>query len=67
MNRLLVTSCFNMVLTLSAADAGRSSSDSRPNLLRAGCLSPARFRVKLPIRLFWNYLVMVEGSIGNVQ
>ncbi len=23
--------------------------------------------VKLPIRLFWNYLVMVEGSIGNIQ
>jgi predicted aspartyl protease len=23
--------------------------------------------VKVPIRLFWNYLVMVEGSIGNVQ
>jgi predicted aspartyl protease len=23
--------------------------------------------VRLPIRLFWKYLVMVEGSIGNVQ
>ncbi len=23
--------------------------------------------VKLPIRLFWNYLVIVDGSIGNVQ
>jgi predicted aspartyl protease len=23
--------------------------------------------VKLPIRLFWNYLVIVEGSIGNIQ
>jgi hypothetical protein len=29
--------------------------------------SLARIPVKLPIRVFWDYLVIVEGSIGNAQ
>jgi predicted aspartyl protease len=66
MKRLLVSSCFSVVLTLSAADAGWSQAIVSPT-------DPALPEIahpvsgKLPIRLFWNYLVMVEGSIGNVQ
>ena len=29
--------------------------------------SPASDRIKLPVRLYWGYLVIVEGSIGNVH
>ena len=66
MNRLLLSSCFWVVLTLSAADLGWSQptvapTDPAPTVIAR----PAS--VKLPIRLFWNYLVIVEGSIGNVQ
>ena len=28
---------------------------------------PAEVGVRIPIRLYWGYLVIVEGSIGNVQ
>ncbi len=66
MNRLLLSSCFLVVLTLSGADLGWSqltvdTSDPAPVVIA----HPVS--VKLPIRLFWNYLVVVEGSIGNVQ
>src|SRR5580704_5901750 len=66
MNRLLVTSCFSMVLTLSAADAGWSQATANPTDPPPAAIARP-IPVKLPIRLFWNYLVMVEGSIGNVQ
>jgi predicted aspartyl protease len=66
MNRLLVSSCFSVVLTLSAADAGWSQTIANPiDPAPAVIAHPAA--VKVPIRLFWNYLVMVEGSIGNIQ
>jgi predicted aspartyl protease len=66
MNRLVVSSCFSVILTLSAADSGWSqattnSTDPAPAVIA----HPVP--VKLPIRLFWNYLVIVEGSIGNIQ
>jgi hypothetical protein len=32
-----------------------------------GMLPPVRVPFKLPIRLYWGYLVIVEGSIGNVR
>ena len=56
--------CFSVVLTLSAArlvSSDRDPTDPAP----AEIAHPVS--VKVPIRLFWNYLVMVEGSIGNVQ
>jgi predicted aspartyl protease len=53
-----------VILTLSAA--GWSQAIANPtDLAPANIAQPVQ--VKLPIRLFWNYLVMVEGSIGNVQ
>src|ERR1700755_1179941 len=66
MHRLLVSSCFSVVLTLSAADAGWSQAAASPTD-PAPAVIARPVPVKLPIRLFWNYLVMVEGSIGNVQ
>jgi predicted aspartyl protease len=64
MDRLLVSSCFSMVLTLSAA--GWSQAIANPtDPAPAEIAHPVP--VKVPIRLFWNYLVIVEGSIGNVQ
>jgi hypothetical protein len=66
MNRLLVSSCFSVMLTLSAAGAGWSQATANPtDPAPAEIAHPVP--VKLPIRLFWNYLVMVEGSIGNVR
>jgi hypothetical protein len=52
-------------LTLSAAGAGWSQAIANPTDPAAVIAHPVP--VKLPIRLFWNYLVMVEGSIGNFQ
>jgi predicted aspartyl protease len=66
MNRLLVTRCLSVVLTLSAAGAGWSQTTANPTD-PAPAVIARPVPVKLPIRLFWNYLVMVEGSIGNVQ
>jgi predicted aspartyl protease len=66
MNRLLVASCLSVILTLSAVDAGWSQATANPSdTAPAEITHPVS--VKLPIRLFWNYLVMVEGSIGNLQ
>jgi predicted aspartyl protease len=66
MNRLLLSSCFWVVLTLSAADLGWSQPTVAPTD-PAPTVIARPVSVKLPIRLFWNYLVIVEGSIGNVQ
>ena len=66
MNRLLLSSCFWVVLTLSAADLGWSQPTVAPTD-PAPTVVARPVSVKLPIRLFWNYLVIVEGSIGNVQ
>jgi predicted aspartyl protease len=66
MNRLLVSSCLSVVLTLSAVDVGWSQATANPtDPATAEIAHPVS--VKLPIRLFWNYLVVVEGSIGNIQ
>ena len=69
MNRLLFSSCLLVILTLSHVDPQLvSTGDLRLLILQRQKrnhlpTSP----VKLPIRLYWGYLVIVEGSIGNVQ
>jgi hypothetical protein len=67
MNRLFFSSWLLVILTLSHVDLGWS----QPAIV----LDPAAPKtewlahdpMKLPIRLYWGYLVIVEGSIGNVQ
>jgi hypothetical protein len=66
MNPLLLSSCFWVILTLSAANLGWSQPTVAPTD-PAPLVIARPVSVKLPIRLFWNYLVIVEGSIGNVQ
>jgi Aspartyl protease len=68
MNRLLVSGCLLVVVTLSHTDL----SWSQPTIAHADPAVPetqsvAHVPVKLPIRLYWGYLVIVEGSIGNVH
>jgi predicted aspartyl protease len=66
MNRLLPSSCFWVVLTLSAVEFGWSQQIVAPTVPAPSEIARP-VSVKLPMRLFWNYLVVVEGSIGNVQ
>jgi hypothetical protein len=66
MNRVLFSSCLLVILTLSHADLGwpqpiSASTDAVLKETQSLALVP----VKLPIRLYWNYLAIVEGSIGN--
>src|SRR3984957_7717690 len=66
MNRLLLSSCLLVVLTLSSADLGWSPLTVDPSD-PAPVVIARPVSVKHPIRLFWTSLVIVEGSIGNVQ
>jgi predicted aspartyl protease len=68
MNRLLFSSSLLVLFTLSLADLSWSqpiSAPSDPALKETHSL--ARVPVKLPIRVYWGYLVIVEGSIGSAQ
>ena len=67
MNRLLFSSCLLVVLTLSAADLGWSQPTVCVRLILRRTAIARSVSVKLPIRLYWGYLVIVEGSIGNLQ
>jgi len=43
---------------------------SQPNLASAQVSqaeSPVRLSVKIPIRVYWGYLVVIEGSIGDIH
>jgi aspartyl protease len=67
-NRLLFSGCLLAVLTLSRADLSRSQTSrvlTNPALQETQSL--ARVPVKVPIRLYWGYVVIVEGSIGNLH
>src|SRR2546427_3337738 len=68
MKRLLFSSCLLVILTLSHADPSWAQPTiAPPDPAVPGTQSLAQVPVKLPIRLYWGYLVIVEGSIGNVQ
>src|SRR3989475_13105355 len=67
MNRSLFSTCLPVILTLSHAALSWSQPAIAPADPVATEGEPLAHAVKLPIRLFWNYLVIVEGSIGNVQ
>jgi predicted aspartyl protease len=68
MNRSLFSTCLLVILTLSHAPLSWSQPAIAPADPVAAEAEPlAHVTVKLPIRLYWGYLVIVEGSIGNVQ
>src|SRR5438445_13292649 len=68
MKRLLLSSCLPMVLTLLHANLSWSQVTVAPaDPAVPGTQSFAQVTVKVPIRLYWGYLVVAEGSIGNVQ
>jgi len=68
MKRLLFSSCLLVILTLSHADPSWAQPTiAPPDPAVPGTQSLTQVPVKLPIRLYWGYLVIVEGSIGNVQ
>jgi hypothetical protein len=67
MNRQLLSSCLLVIITLSQTDLGWSQAADTRDLVHQETQSPTHVPVTLPIHLFWGYLVIVEGSIGNVQ
>ena len=68
MNRSLFSTCLLVILTLSHAALSWSQPAIAPADPVATEAEPlAHVTVKLPIRLYWGYLVIVEGSIGNAQ
>ena len=68
MNRLLIATCLLVILTASHADLSWCQTTAAPadqSVQETHLLAPPV--IKLPVRLYWGYLVIVEGSIGNVQ
>ncbi len=68
MNRLLFSRYLLVILTLSHASLSWSQlaiAPANPVATEAGPL--AHVTVKLPIRLYWGYLVVIEASIGNIR
>ena len=68
MNCPLFSTGLLVILTLSHADRSWSQAITAPaDPALQGAHSSAHLLIKLPIRLYWGYLVVVEGSIGNIQ
>ena len=68
MNRSLFSTCLLVILTLSHAALSCSQPAIAPADPVATEAEPlAHVTVKLPIRLYWGYLVIVEGSIGDIH
>ena len=67
MKRLFVSSFLLVILTLSPLERGWSQPTIAPADPASKTQSLPRAAIKLPIRLYWGYLVIVEGSIGDFQ
>jgi predicted aspartyl protease len=68
MNSPLLSSCLVGILTLSYADCSRSQTATAPiDPAVQEAHSLANVPTKLPFHLCWGYLVIVAGSIGNIQ
>jgi len=68
MNCPLFSTGLLVILTLSHVDRSWSQAITAPaDPALQGAHSSAHLLIKLPIRLYWGYLVVVEGSIGNIQ
>jgi len=68
MHRTLSSSCFLLILTLPSTDRIWSQTTTSPVDPASHDARPVPHApTKLPFRLTWGYLVIVEGSIGNLQ
>lgn len=68
MNRRILASCFLLILALSSPDCIWSQKALTPPELSGLSPRPVRHApLTLPFRLSWGYLVIVEGSIGNLH
>src|SRR5215467_6295946 len=68
MNRLLLSRYLLALLTLSHAPLNWSQLAIAPvNPLATESETLAPPTVKVPVRLYWGYLVVVEASIGNIR
>jgi len=68
MNRLVLYSCLLLTTAVSFVEVGwaRTPSASNDDGKQTTDLA-SHVPVRLPIRLYWGYLVIVEGSIGNMS
>jgi hypothetical protein len=67
MNRF-ISCCWLVIATLSLTDSNWSQTTSvLAEAVRPVEQSPVQVPVKLPIRLYRGYLLIAEGSIGNLQ
>src|SRR5216684_7559394 len=67
MDRLLLSSCLLVIFALSNVELGWSQTALVADLPALETKLPTHIPVKIPIRLYWGYLIIVEGSIGNVH
>ncbi len=68
MKRLLFSGCMLVIFTLSHVDLIWSQTAIVPPDPVATETAPlANVTVKLPIRIYWGYLIIAQGSIGNDQ
>jgi hypothetical protein len=68
MGRPLFSKCLLLTFTLLNISPSWSQSLTFVADPAASALQPqARLSVKLPIRIYWNYLVITEGSIGDLK